>query len=58
MSAAADLQSCLRERHVNETGVDILTVSVERLFDAGGSLRVFSHHVEIAATTRAGQFLA
>lgn len=58
LSTSADLEAFGAQRHFHETGIGIGTVLKERLLDAGCGLWVFSHHIEIAASTSTSQFVA
>ena len=56
-SAPADLQSCGRQRHLHKTGILILTMLAQDLFDTDSSLGILGNHIEIAATTGSRQFI-
>lgn len=51
-STAAYLKALVAERHIDEAGIGIETVLTENLLDAGCSLGVLGHHVQIATATR------
>lgn len=58
MLTARNLQSRLRQRHVDEAGILIATMLVEDGLDAGSRLGVFGYHIEIASTACAWQLVA
>ena len=58
MLTARNLQSRLRQRHVDEAGIGIATMLVEDGLDAGSRLGVFGYHIEIASTACAWQLVA
>ena len=54
---AADLKTLVAERHIDEAGIGVETVLTENLLDAGCSLGIFSHHVEVTTSTGSGQLV-
>ena len=55
---SADLQSCRGERHLHKTGIGVLTMLRQDLFDTGCRLRILGDHIEVSASTRPWQLIA